>query len=78
MSPSRMNEHQAELIDGLMEENERLHQQIDEMDYRHKLTTVSYLKSHGILVEIGGRNFRISMVLSILLVIETIYIIWRM
>ena len=78
MAPSRMIDEQRELIESLISENARLHQQIDEMTDNHRHSTISYLHNIGICFTVSNRNFRISMILSILLIIETIYILWVM
>lgn len=76
MAPSRVTDEQRQLIENLMEENERLHTQIDMLEYSHKTMKIKFLNSIGNCFQIGERNFKVSMILSILLIIETIYILW--
>lgn len=76
MTPNRMTEHQSELIENLMEENVRLHQEIDELNYKLTVSSVSYLRTIQNCWMMSNRNFRISIILSVLLIIETVYILW--
>ena len=76
MSPSKMIDNQSELIDDLLEGNRKLAEENEEL-----VNIVNFVASTSrvhleILEHLANRNFRVCMILSFMLFLETIYILW--